>query len=250
MEQASTPHIPPMTSAAQKGEGPSLKIPHRGKGDQTLGDRRWGGKNVCCHKGSAKGVPLGRQGWSLEEVKARRENVVGKPIHFDDCCHDPPSPVICAEVQAWVMEDLMAMVNEEGRGHCQQPPISIVGRGGVVNVTDGSWGAWKGYNPQNHGGSCSGNHRNVGSRKVHGWEMQNDKGALIEGRRQQEGSTSTTLVGGRIQTTTWRHENVDKGEAIFFYTCTPCKRNEAGTMPSAIMGAAFPWFTGEGSKTY
>ncbi len=81
---------------------------------------------------------------------------------------DSPSPAIRAEVRAWVMEDLMAMVNEEGGGCHQQPPISIMGRSGVVDVTNGSWGAWKGHNPQNHGGGCSGNHHCVVSRKVHG----------------------------------------------------------------------------------
>ncbi len=62
----------------------------------------------------------------------------------------------------------MAVVNEEGGGCCQLPPISIVGRGGVVNEADGSWGAWKGCNLQNHGGGCSGDCRSIGSRKVHG----------------------------------------------------------------------------------
>ncbi len=94
--------------------------------------------------------------------------MVRKLIHFDDCCRDPPSPAIGAKVRAWVMEDLMAVVNEEGGGCRQQPPISIAGRSGVVNVPDGSWGAWKGHNLQNHGGSCSGDHCSVGSRKVHG----------------------------------------------------------------------------------
>ncbi len=94
--------------------------------------------------------------------------MIGKPIHFDDHRRDPPSPAIRAEVRAWIMEDLMAVVNEKGGGRRQQPPKSIAGRSEVVNVTNGSWGAWKGHNPQNHRGGCSGNCRSVGSRKVHG----------------------------------------------------------------------------------
>ncbi len=34
---------------------------------------------------------------------------------------------------------------------------------------------------------------------------------------------------------------------FFFFNRAPCKRKEAGTMPSAGRGAASPWFTGAGS---
>ncbi len=33
---------------------------------------------------------------------------------------------------------------------------------------------------------------------------------------------------------------------FFFSKCAPCRRKEAGIMPSAMMGAASPWFTGAG----
>ncbi len=34
---------------------------------------------------------------------------------------------------------------------------------------------------------------------------------------------------------------------LFFSKRAPCGRKEAGIMPSAMMGAASPWFTGAGS---
>jgi hypothetical protein len=59
---------------------------------------------------------------------------------------------------------------------------------------------------------------------------------------------SKALVGGRIQTITLQQENANEEEAVFFCSCAPRERKEAGTMPFTIMGAASPWFTGEGSK--
>ncbi len=53
MEQTSARHRPPMIGAAQKGEGPSLKTPHGGKGDQTLGV---GGRGAKMHT-AVKEVP-------------------------------------------------------------------------------------------------------------------------------------------------------------------------------------------------
>ena len=34
---------------------------------------------------------------------------------------------------------------------------------------------------------------------------------------------------------------------FFFFNRAPRERKEAGTMPSAVRGAASPWFTGAGS---
>ncbi len=34
---------------------------------------------------------------------------------------------------------------------------------------------------------------------------------------------------------------------IYFFNRAPRERKEAGTMPSAVRGAASPWFTGAGS---
>jgi hypothetical protein len=45
-------------------------------------------------------------------------------------------------------------------------------------------------------------------------------------------------------------KKADKEEAakcFFFRKCAPCGRKEAGIMPSVMMGAASPWFTGAGS---
>jgi hypothetical protein len=45
-------------------------------------------------------------------------------------------------------------------------------------------------------------------------------------------------------------KKADKEEAanfFFFSKRAPCGRKEAGIMPSAMMGAASPWFTGAGS---
>jgi hypothetical protein len=126
--------------AAQKREGPSRETtPDAGKGDQTLGNSQCGCEKVRRHKGSAEGVHLGRRGRRLKEVEALGQNVVGRPIHIDDCRRDPPSPAIRNKVQAWAKEDLMAVVREESGGSHQQPPIR--GRSGVINVTDSSRGA-------------------------------------------------------------------------------------------------------------
>jgi hypothetical protein len=134
------PHRPPITGAAQKREGPSRETaPNGGKGDQTLGNSRRKCKKVRHHKGSAEDVHLGRRGRRLKKVKTLGQNVVGKPIHIDDCRRDPPSPAIRDEVQAWIKEDLMAVVSEESGGSRQQPPIR--GRSGVISVTDRSRGA-------------------------------------------------------------------------------------------------------------
>jgi hypothetical protein len=100
-------------------------------------------------------------------VETLGQNVVGKPIHVDDCCRDPPSPAICNKVQAWVKEDLMAVVSEESGGSRQQPPIR--GRSGVINVTDRSQGAYKRHYPKNHRNGCS-DERHVIIQRVHGLE--------------------------------------------------------------------------------
>ncbi len=126
--------------AAQKREGLSRETaPNGGKGDRTLGNSRHGCEKVRRHKGSAEGVHLGRRGRRPKEVETLGQNVVGKPIHVDDCPRDPPSPAIRDEVKAWVKEDLMAVVSEESGGSRQQPPIRAMS--GVINVTDRSWGA-------------------------------------------------------------------------------------------------------------
>jgi len=64
--------------------------------------------------------------------------MVGKPVHVDDGLRNPPSPAIGHEVRAWVKEDLMPLMGKERGGSRQQPPVAITGRGGVVDVADGS----------------------------------------------------------------------------------------------------------------
>jgi hypothetical protein len=81
-----------------------------------MGNSRRGCEKVRHHKGSAEGVHFRRRGRRLKEVEALGQNMVGKPIHVKDCCHNPPSPAIRDEVQAWVKEDLMAVVSEESGG--------------------------------------------------------------------------------------------------------------------------------------
>ncbi len=46
-----------------------------------------------------------------------------------------------------------------------------------------------------------------------------------------------------------RHEKPTKEVSVifFFFNRAPRERKEAGTMPSAVRGAASPWFTGAGS---
>ena len=59
-------------------------------------------------------------------------------------------------------------------------------------------------------------------------------------------------VRRRIQMTAPWHEMPKKRKLllfVFFDIRAPCKRKEAGTMPSSTKGAASPWFTGEGSRT-
>jgi hypothetical protein len=74
--------------------------------------------------------------------------------------------------------------------------------------------------------------------------------AATAGEYGQEG---TTIAEDGAEVTTIAKDGAeakkaDKEEAaIFFCKCVPCGRKEAGIIPSAMMGAASPWFTGAGS---
>ncbi len=93
--------------------------------------------------------------------------MVGKPIHVNDGCHDPPILAISCKVWAWVKKHLMPLVGEECKGSCKQTSITIAGRIGVVNVPYGGQGAWERHNPQNHGGGSGVECRHVIG-EVHG----------------------------------------------------------------------------------
>ena len=45
----------------------------------------------------------------------------------------------------------------------------------------------------------------------------------------------------------WKTDEGGKRNNFFFFNRAPRERKEAGTMPSAVRGAASPWFTGAGS---
>ncbi len=73
-------------------------------------------------------------------------------------------------------------------------------------------------------------------------------------RREESAAGRKTSIGGRIRATTPGHETLTRRRkrGFFFkrwYNRAPRERKEAGTMPSAAMGAASPWFDGEGSNT-
>ncbi len=93
--------------------------------------------------------------------------MVGKPIHINDGCRDPPILAINCKVWAWVMKYLMPLVGEESRGGRKQTSITIAGGIRVVNVPYGGHGARERHNPQNHGGGSSNGCQHV-VREVHG----------------------------------------------------------------------------------
>jgi hypothetical protein len=105
--------------------------------------------------------------------------MVGKPIHINDGCRDPPILAIGREVRAWVKKYLMTLVGEECGGGRKQTSITIAGGIGVVNVPYGGQGAWERHNPQNHRGG-SGVERRCIIGEVHGmgnlmhWNWEGD----------------------------------------------------------------------------
>jgi hypothetical protein len=114
VEQTSASSRPPMTI---DGEGPAGKItPHGRRGNHTqVGGRHQCGK-VCCHEGSTQNVCVIRRWCGIEKIKARGKNVVRKPIHVNDGCRDPLICAISCKVRAWVVENLVPLVGEKGRG--------------------------------------------------------------------------------------------------------------------------------------
>ena len=62
----------------------------------------------------------------------------------------------------------MPLMGKESGGSRQQPPVAFAGGSGVVDVADGSRGAWKRHDPQNHrGGRGDERCRDVG--RIHEW---------------------------------------------------------------------------------
>jgi hypothetical protein len=158
--------------------------------------------------------------------------MVGKPIHVDDGCHDPPILAISCKVRGWVKKYLMSLVGEERGGSRKQTSITIAGRIGVVNVPYGGQGAWERHNPQNHGGGSGVEHRGVIG-EVHGKGNsmhQNWEGNVTEG------SNNGELFADAVE------------DFFFIYNCAPRKRKEAGTMPFAATGAASPLFLARAQK--
>jgi hypothetical protein len=99
------------------GEGPAGKITlHRRRGNHTQGGSRRRRGKVCRHEGSTQNVCVSRRWCGVEKIKARGKNVVGKLIHVNDGCCDSPIRAIICEVRAWVMENLVPLVGEKGRG--------------------------------------------------------------------------------------------------------------------------------------
>ncbi len=129
--------------------------------------------------------------------------MVGKPIHVDYGCRDPPILAISREVRAWVKKYLMPLVGEECGGGRKQTSITIAGRIGVVNVPYGGQGAWERHNPQNHWGG-SGVERRCVVGEVHGEgnsTHRNREGDVTEG-----GDDGDPLID-------------DAEEAFFFVFC-------------------------------
>jgi hypothetical protein len=87
-----------------------------------------------------------------------------------------------------------------------------------------------------------------------GWrcpEIDQSRREVMAGESGREG---TAIAKDGAKATTIAKDNAkakkaDEEEAanFFFSKCALCGRKEAGIMPSAMMGAASPWFTGAGS---